>query len=161
MSLKTKWKETLRLWAFGLFKVPLIFWLRPKILLLTEDTAIIKIALTRRSRNHLKSMYFGALCVGADVAGGIQVMNVLGNNLNKISFVFKDVQGEFLKRPEADVHFTCHDGKLIAATIQKALQSHERENVTVQIFATTPTLSQDEPVARFRLTLSLKERKVS
>lgn len=159
--LKTKWNDTVKLWIFGFLKVPMIFWLRPKIITLTKETAVIKISLTRRSKNHLKSMYFGALCVGADVAGGIQMMNVLGQDIKKISFAFKDVKGEFLKRPEADVYFSCHDGKLIAQTIQKAFQSHERENVEVHIIATTPSLLGDEPVARFTLTLSIKEKRVA
>jgi acyl-coenzyme A thioesterase PaaI-like protein len=155
---KTLWPDTLKLWTFGFFKIPLIYWLRPKIIELTEQRAEIKIALKRRTKNHLKSMYFGVLCVGADVAGGIQLMKVLGKDIGKISFVFKDMQAEFLKRPEADVHFICSDGQLVVATIQKALQSHERENVLVHIVATTPTLSGDEPVARFALTLSLKQK---
>ncbi len=155
---KTLWKETIKLWLFGFFKVPLIFWLRPRILVLTPERAVIKIHLRRKTKNHLQSMYFGALCVGADLAGGIQIMNVLKNDMSKISFAFKDVQGDFLKRPEADVHFTCEEGQLVAATIKKAFETHERENVPVHIIATTPSISGDEPVARFTLTLSVKER---
>ena len=46
---------------FGLSKVPLIFYCRPSVIKLTEETAVIKIPLKRRNKNHLKSMYFGAL----------------------------------------------------------------------------------------------------
>ncbi len=136
----------------------MIFWVRPRILTLTNERAVIKIPLTRKTKNHLHSMYFGVLCVGADVAGGIQIMNILKKDISKITFVFKDMQGEFLKRPEADVHFTCEEGQLVADTIKKAFQTHERENVLVHIIATTPSISGDEPVAKFTLTLSLKEK---
>lgn len=151
-----KWKETLTLWTFGLLKVPLIFWVRPKVLVLDDIRAEIQIPLKRRYKNHLNSMYFGVLCVGADVAGGIHLVKYMDGKLGKLSFVFKDFHAEFLKRPEADVHFSCVDGQAIADTVLKASQSGERENVAVQVIATTPTLSQGEPVARFTLTLSVK-----
>ncbi len=156
--MKTLWKRTLQLWLFGFAKVPLIFWLRPKILHLSAEKAVVKIPLKRRAKNHLNSMYFGALCVGADIAGGIQVMNIIGGDLKKISFVFKDVQGEFLKRPEADVHFTCFDGQKVQEIVKKSMATQERENATVEVIATTPKLSGDELVARFKLTLSVKYR---
>lgn len=156
--LKILWGETYRLWMFGLLKVPLIFWLKPKVLLLNKEQAIIMIPLKRRSKNHLNSMYFGALCVGADIAGGIHVMYFLQKELGKVSFVFKDFKAEFLKRPEADVHFSCEDGKAISQAIAQALQTRERINVSVHIKATSPILLGEEPVAMFTLTLSLKAK---
>lgn len=155
---KPNWKETLKLWSFGFLKVPMIGWVRPLVLSLTDQDIEIKIPMKRRMKNHLDSMYFGALCVGADVAGGIHLMHIVKGDLKKISFVFKDFHADFLKRPEADVHFKSHDGNLIASTVQKALQTRVRENVKVHVIATTPSLSNDEPVARFSLTLSVKIR---
>lgn len=153
---KTSWRETIRLWLFCFLKIPMIFWVRPKIMELSDERAIISIALNRRTKNHLGSMYFGALSVGADIAGGAIVMHVLKDKINQISFVFKDFQAQFIKRPEADVHFSCNDGLIIAETIKKALQSKSRENILIHVTATTPSLSGDEPVATFSLTLSLK-----
>ena len=154
--MKTLWKRTLQLWLFGFAKVPMIFWLRPRVLSLSTEKAVVMIPLKRRSKNHLNSMYYGALCVGADIAGGIQVLNVLGGDLKKISFAFKDVKGEFLKRPEADVHFTCVDGQVVQDVIKKSMQTKERENAAVNVIATTPTITGNEPVARFTLTISGK-----
>lgn len=153
--MKIQWKDTLKLWYFGLTKVPLIFWARPRVIKLTPQIAEIQIPLCRKTKNHLGSMYFGALSVGADIAGGIHLMYLLKGNIHKLSFVFKDFQAEFLKRPEADVHFVTENGDLINEAISKALISKERENVKVQVIATTPSLST-EPVARFTLTLSMK-----
>jgi acyl-coenzyme A thioesterase PaaI-like protein len=153
---KILWRQTLKLWVFAGWKIPLLAWVRPKILELNQQRAVVKIALTRRTKNHLNSMYFGALCVGADVTGGIHMMHFLSNDIGKISFAFKDFTAEFLKRPEADVHFVCEDGLLIEETLKKAAISKERENVKVNIIALTPTLTGKEPVARFTLTLSLK-----
>ncbi|MGE3317887.1 MAG: PaaI family thioesterase [Candidatus Berkiella sp.] len=153
---KTAWNATLKLWVFGWLKVPMIAWVRPKVLELNNQRALIKIALSRRTKNHLRSMYFGALCVGADVTGGIHMMHFLNHQMSKLSFVFKDFTADFLKRPEADVVFICNDGPVIEATLNKAKLSKERENALINIIATTPSLSGDEAVARFTLTLSVK-----
>ena len=72
------------------------------------------------------------------------------------SFAFKDISGEFLKRIEDDACFICKDGKKIHKMINKAITSKKRQNETVTIHVTVPSLLKDELVARFNLTLSIK-----
>ena len=52
---------------FGLLKAPLIWLCRPKVIEHTDEKIEMAIRLRRRTKNHLGSMYFGALAVGADV----------------------------------------------------------------------------------------------
>jgi acyl-coenzyme A thioesterase PaaI-like protein len=136
----------------------MIAWLHPRILILNEQQAQIKIKLSRKTKNHLGSMYFGALCVGADLAGGIILMHLLGKKINQVSFAFKNVQADFIKRPQADVYFSCHAGTAISEAIQQAFSGGERINLTVDIMASTATLATEDPVARFSLTLSIKAK---
>jgi hypothetical protein len=75
-----------------------------------------------------------------------------------VSFVFKDIRGEFFKRAEGNVHFICEDGPRIRALFQRTVDSGERQEETVVVTATVPSKRGQEPVARFALTLSLKER---
>lgn len=123
---------------------------------LDEEASEVKIPLNFWTRNHLKSMYFGALAIGADCAGGILAMQAIRRSGKKISLVFKDFHAEFLKRPESDVHFLCKDGKKIEKQVKQSIQSGERTEQTLTILATTPKISGEEPVAKFLLTLSLK-----
>jgi hypothetical protein len=125
---------------------------------LTEETTIIKIPFKRRNKNHLKSMYFGALAVGADVASGVLAMHLIRKNGRNISLVFKDFKADFLKRPEGDTHFTCDDGLAVKNLIDEATKTGERVNMQLKITATVPEISGDEPVAEFILTLSLKDK---
>ena len=161
MALKVNWLATLKLWAFCSVKIPLIHWLRPRVIALNSEHAMILIPLKRRSKNHLGSMYFGALCVGADLAGGLIAMHLQRNFKEKFNIVFKDVQADFLKRPEGDVLFTCEEGAAIAQTIRTALQTGERQHVLVNILATVPDQDRFAPVAKFKLSLSIKMRKPS
>lgn len=152
------WKATLgvRWWAFR--NVFLISFVQPSVIQLDETRCEITIPLTWRTRNHLRSMYFGVLCVGADVAGGLIAFHLMRTRKIALSFVFKDVRAEFLKRAEGTVQFTCEDGPAIRQLVTRADASGAREECTVQVLARVPSKSGDEPVARFVLTLSVKKR---
>jgi hypothetical protein len=122
--------ETAKLRLWTLTKVPLLFFLRPSVVEATDRRCVIRVPLTRRSRNHLGSMYFGAFCAGAS----------------------------FFKRAEGDVLFACDDGEAIAGLVRRAIESGEREELPVRVLATVPEKLGSEPVAEFLLTLSLKRR---
>ena len=153
-------KNTLLLRIFGMVQVPMIGYLAPKVIELNEHRCEILIPLRRRSRNHLSSMYFGALCVGADCAGGLIAFEEAARSEIPVSIVFKSIRGDFLKRPEADVHFVCEDGKKTRTLIELAVASGERKEQAVEILAYT-TNPNKEIVARFELMLSVKARKTS
>lgn len=157
-ALPTKMKETFLLRAFGFLKIPVLFFISPTVLEVTERVCVVKVPLNRRTRNHLNSMYFGVLAAGADCAGGLIAMRMIQEEGDKVSLIFKDFHAEFLKRAEGDVHFTCEDGSAIRETVRKALGSGERENVPVHVIATVPSKLGSEPVAKFTLTLSLKKK---
>ena len=151
-------KETTQLRAFGFLKIPLLFFVSPSVLELTDKRCVVKVPLTRRSRNHLKSMYFGALCIGADCAGGLIAYRAIEDSGENVSLIFKDFKAEFLKRAEGDVHFVCETGSEIRAAVRMAILTGERQSIPVPLVALIPALFGSEPIARFELTLSLKKR---
>ncbi|VVC74924.1 hypothetical protein AQUSIP_01980 [Aquicella siphonis] len=155
---KTLWRETLLLWMFSLIRLPMVFWLKPRIVEISENRAVIMMRFNRRTRNHVNSMYFGVLCVGAELAGGTLAMNIFHGQKEKFTFVFKDFGADFLKRCEGDTFFACDEGRIIADTVALARQTGERQNVTLSVIATVPSKYGDEPVGKFRLTLSLKRK---
>lgn len=144
------------LWYFGHFKVPLIGHLRPHLIQLTDQEIIIKLALSSRSKNHLHSMYFGALAVGADLAGGLHGFYHAKRANTKISLAFKSFQAQFLRRPESDVYFICQQGDLVREMLQTSQQTKQRVNQVVEVKAYTDYPQQPVEVANFMLELSLK-----
>jgi hypothetical protein len=74
----------------------------------------------------------------------------------KISLAFKAVSGQFYKRPERDVEFTCKDGRSIDALITEAQAKGERINRPVRVLAYCPAQFGNELVAYFELMLSVK-----
>ncbi len=152
--LAAMWKETMAMRAWAVANVPMIAYVRPTIVSMSPQHISVRIPLTRRTRNHLKSMYFGALNIGADLAGGFIALRRAQESGKKISFVFKDSQAQYLRRAEGDVVFTCEAGDSIRALVDKAVKTGERHELPVAIVARVG----DEIVARFTLTLSLRAK---
>ena len=157
MKLKAETILTWQMRIFGLIKIPLIFFCRPKVISITDERLEVRIKLNRRTKNHLDSMYFGVLSVGADLTGGFLAMKVIRKNKSNIALIFKDFHADFLRRAEGDVHFICEDGIAIQNLVNAAEETGERQNLPVNIIATVPEIS-DEPIAKFVLTLSIKKK---
>lgn len=159
MNTKTEFnlrKSQQELWLFGLFKIPLIFYCRPKIVAINAEEVIVKIPLRRRTRNHLGSMYFGALAVGADVAGGFLAFAMARAQNLKMSLAFGSFRADFLKRPESDVYFQCISGPLVQEMFNASKATGERQNQMVSINAYTIEKCEKIEVAVFQLELSIK-----
>jgi acyl-coenzyme A thioesterase PaaI-like protein len=146
---KMRWK----LFLLGLVKIPIIGFVRPKLISINKDEIVISISLRRRTKNHLNSMYFGALAVGADVAAGILAYYHSEILQRKISLAFKGMNAEFLKRAESDIRFICAEGKRIETMLQTCVTSGERQNESVTVYALN---NLGEQVAIFEMILSLK-----
>ena len=150
-------KATWLIRAFGFAKIPMLYWCRPRILEINEQSCAVSIPLNRRTRNHEKCMYIAALTAGADIAGGVLAMYIVRKSQRKVRLLFKDFQANYLKRAEGEVVFTCNDGPQITAMAQEAARTKERQNKAIHITATVPSKLGDQPVATFVLTLSLKD----
>jgi acyl-coenzyme A thioesterase PaaI-like protein len=139
------------LFLLGRWKIPMIGFVRPRIIEMNDQKVIIKIRLRRRTRNHLGSMYFGALAVGADLAGAIHSVYFTGGK--GMSMAFKSMQAEFLKRAEEDVFFESNDGATIEVMIEESRQTGERVNRMVEVTAKN---IKGELVAHFKMEISIK-----
>lgn len=146
------------LWFFGHFKVPLIGYTRPRIIDLTDERIVVKIALRRRTKNHLNSMYFGALAIGADIAGGLHGFYHAELINAKTSLAFKSFEAQFLSRPESDVYFVNEMGLDIKKMLEESQAQSVRINKPIIIKAYTDyeRPEKTKEVARFMLELSLK-----
>ncbi len=149
-TISTRW--------LGFTKIPMLLFTRPSVLELTDEKIVVKIPLKRRTRNHLGSMYIGALVVGAEISAGLIAWRRIEEFGVPINLLFKDIHGEFLRRPDADAMFTCSQGKEIDALVRDAAESGERREMPIEITVTVPETAGDEPVARFTMTLTIKRK---
>jgi len=141
------------LWLMGMIKIPMIAFVRPKLMLLDENKSQVRIKLKRRTKNHLKSMYFGSLAVGADMAAGLHAFYFAEESGVKVSFAFKAVKAEFLKRATSDVYFNSNEGQLVKQAFDEAMSTKERVNKWIKVEAKN---TDNEIVAIFDMEISVK-----
>ena len=143
------------IWLLGKFKIPILGFTGPRLVSIDDEKVVMKIKLRRRTKNHLKSMYFGALAVGADTAAGIHAYYLGVEKGLNLSLAFKSCKADFLMRAETDVTFVCKEGRKIAGQMETSQKTGERQNedIFVEAFNT-----KNELVATFVMTLSLKVR---
>ena len=158
LSLKERFKYNFYLWYFGLTQVRLIHYCRPKIVDVNKDGVTLFMPLDRRTRNHVRSMYIGAMVVGVDMVTGFTALLKIRESKRNVILIFKDLKANFLKRAEGDIHYICSEGKAIAAAVEEAIRTGERVNLPVPVIATVPDKFGGEPVAEFIITLSMKEK---
>ncbi len=151
-------RETLYIRTLAAQRIPMLFLAGPSVRELDRERATIRIPLNWLTRNHLGSMYIGALVCGADLAAGLLAQQHIRRAPRPVSLVFQDLRAEFLRRPDGDCFFTCAEGAVAEALVAQALDSAERVSAPLSVVARVPSRSGEEPVARFTLTLSLKAR---
>ncbi|MBX3022957.1 MAG: DUF4442 domain-containing protein [Bdellovibrionales bacterium] len=143
--------------AYSALQIPLLAFVTPKVVELTDERSEVRVRLDRRSRNHLKVMYFGALAMGAELSIALKAIQAISHSGKRIDFIFKDFKAEFLKRADGHVHFVCLEAAEVQNLIENVAQSDERMEATFNGFAYVPGKST-EPVMKYTLTLSVRKR---
>lgn len=150
-------RATIALRLFGFANIPMMLYVMPSVMEISTERVVVRIPLRRRTKNHIGSMYFGALSVGADCAVGTLAMHLINQQPEHVSLIFKNFSAEFHKRAEGNVDFCCNQGYEISNLVALAAASDERAEMMIDVIATVPDRS-DDPVATFKLTLSMKRR---
>jgi len=150
--------ESMKLRMITWWQIPVICYCRPQIIHLDDEYCKLLIPFNWRTRNHVQSMYIGVFTVGADLTGGLLTLRSIQKRKRKVVLIFKDFNANFFKRAEKDVIFICRDGVEIDHAVQQAVDKGERINLPINITAMLSQDTEDDPVANFRLTLSIKDR---
>jgi len=144
-------------WAlfwFGLFKIPMIRFTRPRVVEINDSRCVIRIPFRRRTKNHLGGIYIAAYTIGADLAAGFLAFYLIKKYKLKASIAFKSMSAIYHKRAEEAVYFTCDAGQQIMAMIEASKASGERQNEKIPIPVTVT--SEEDPVSEIDIELSLK-----
>ena len=146
------WQQQAGVLFWCLRKVPMLFWMTPLVKKLTESECHLYVPLTWRTRNHLQSMYFGALLSAADLVCGLVALAALEKKGVRARLLFSKVQGQFLRRPESGVDFHC---KISSEALSKldALQGvGDKAFIVLKVDA----LCEGVKVSEFELEVALK-----
>ncbi|WII71174.1 DUF4442 domain-containing protein [Bdellovibrio sp. 22V] len=151
-------KYTMFVNLYGLFKIPLVLFVSPRVIEAGDKRFVLKIPLLFRNKNHLGSMYFGALGIGAELSIAAAAVMAIAESKQKIDFVFKDYSAQYLKRADGHVHFICEEIEAVKALIEEAKTNPARIERKLKGYAVVPSVSETEPVMTYELTLSVRNR---
>lgn len=157
MSFKN-FKITAFVHLYGLLKIPLVLFVSPRVVEYNQNRMVLKIPLNYRTKNHLNSMYFGALGIGAELSIAAAAVVAITESKQKIDFVFKDYSAQYLKRADGHVHFICDEVDAVHALIEESKTTPERIERKLKGYAVVPKISATEPVMTYELTLSVRNR---
>jgi hypothetical protein len=146
------------LWKLMTFKIRLLGFISPKVMYYGKDRLVVRVRLNRRTRNHLNSMYLGALVMGAELAAGLPYAYLATTEKLKFSLVFAGMDSKYLKRPDSDVYFEVKDLSIFEDLLETTKKSGERKSIDVDVDAFTfyNEENKKEKVATFKLELSVK-----
>ena len=156
-------KYTAFVQMYGWMKIPLVAFVSPKVRAFDEQKCVLEIPLNMRTKNHLGSMYFGAMAIGAELSIAVAAVLAIQESKQKIDFVFKDFDAKFLKRGDGHVHFVSMEVAEVKKMIRDSAGVADRVERKFKGFAYVPGPDKIPPeqavhVMDYELTLSVRNR---
>lgn len=139
----------------SLLKVPLLGICFPKVKTLNQKTAEVQLNRWWLTSNHVGSMYFGALAMGAELSIATRLLYRLYFEKIPLRFIFKDASFQFLSRAEEDVIFRTDEVELADQLIERALKTTDRCDHTFHGYAYCVS-NPAKKTLEFKITLSVK-----
>lgn len=160
LALVKRLPESLRtkaLFHFGISLTPMIRYVSPRLVEITSDRATVRIDVSRRTKNHVNSLFLGALTAGGDCVAALFPMKFMFETGHPAAPIVKSVSSEYYKKIMKYAHFTCTQGRELYEVCHAAVVSGERREITVHVMVTAPAEFGDEVVARISQVMSIKE----
>ena len=111
--------------TFLFFKLPSAFWCGVRAKSISDGNCVVTVKHRWFNQNPFKSMYFAVQAMAAELTTGTLVMIQIKKSGKQISMLVSNNNGSFTKKATGRITFTCHDGHLIEAAIQKTIATKE------------------------------------
>ncbi len=141
-SLRTK-----ALFRLGLMRVPMMGYIRPRLVELSANKVVVRVDLSRRTRNMYTSMFLGAFTVAADCVAGVFPVKFMLETGHRVPPIVKTSSAEYYKRLNSYAHFTCTQGDELTRLCKQAVATGQRLEASIDVLGTAPQEFGDEPVA--------------
>lgn len=144
------------LFRIGMLSIPMMGYVRPRLVALSPESVVVRINLSRRTKNAYNSLFLGALAVGGDCVAGLFPMKFMFETGHRTIPIMKSATAEYYKRVNTYAHFTCTQGVELYALCNEVVATGERLETSIVIIVTAPEEFGDEPVAKITQVISLK-----
>lgn len=117
--------------TFMFLKLPSAYWSGLRVKNITAESCQVQVKHKWFNQNPFKSMYFATQAMAAEFTTGALVMYHIKESGKSISMLVAQNKAVFTKKATGKITFTCSEGKTIAATIQKAIETKEGQTVWI------------------------------
>lgn len=147
----TSWKMRL----FLLWKLPSAWFMGIRVHSCDLETCVVALPYSWRAQNPFRSTYFAAQCAAGELSTGLLGLAHLQGK-PPVSMLVTHIEADFFKKADKTLLFTCADGPVLDAVVQKAIHTGEAQTITAQSIGTLPDGLE---AARIRITWSFKVKK--
>ena len=149
-------KHPVKFRMFLFFKLPAAFFSGVRIKEINESKCTAVIPYKWFSQNPFRSTYFACLAMAAEMTTGSLGMMHLYKRKPAVSMLVVKLEAVYFKKATGPTFFTCRDGGLLKAAIEKAIATNEPQSFTA---ASEGVNHQGEKIADFFVTWSFKAKK--
>ncbi len=153
-------KKNLLLRALSSRRVPLLFLCSPQIVELSENESVVKIPLQFTTKNHVGSMYFGALAMGAELSVALPVVFAVFEQRQPFNFLFTQFNCEFIKKAKEDIYFV-FSNVTEQRTFMNRLQPGESGTLLSDgaAYLASDYAARTSPVIKYKIGINIKNTK--
>jgi acyl-coenzyme A thioesterase PaaI-like protein len=147
-DLRTPWK----LWLYFFKHLPSVLFFGVRLKSLTPYKAEVTIPFKWRTQNPFRSIYAGGQFAAAELSTGLMAGHIIYGR-GRITMLITKTEIEYVKKATSLTTFTCDEGQKLLDAVQKAIDKHEPQEITV---LTIGTQADGQMVSRMKFTWSFK-----
>jgi Domain of unknown function (DUF4442) len=141
-----------RLNFYLFFKLPAAWFMGVRLLSVNREKGVVRLPYSWFSQNPFKSIYFAAQCGAAELSTGVLALTAIEGR-PKVSMLIVKIEGEFFKKANKTLLFTCEDGAAIHQVIEAVIQENTPKTFTA---TSTGRLPDGTIAAVIKFTWSFK-----
>ena len=122
---------------------------------LDEEKTITSVPYKNLNKNPFRSIYFAVQSMAAELSTACACQLAIEGISPSVAFIVVDIKGEFSKKANGRVYYTCEDNPKAFEAVDKCLRNGEAQTAT---FKTTGKMKNGTEVAVFHVTWSFKQR---
>lgn len=141
---------------FLLWKLPAAWFMGIRVDACDGRRSVVRLPYGWRSQNPFRSTYFAAQCAAAELSTGLLALAGLQEQ-PPVSMLVTHIEAAFLKKASTTLLFTCEEGAMVEAAIQRAVESGEAQTIRMHSIGRLP---DGQEAAQVVVTWSFKRKKI-
>lgn len=115
--------------TFSFFKLPSAWWCGVRLKSIDKKKAVVTVRHRWINQNPFRSMFWAVQGMAAELSTGAMMIDQIEDSGRKISMLVANNTANFTKKATGKITFTCEDGDLIKAALDKTIATGEGQTV--------------------------------